>query len=504
MGDQAKFSRTEVRCARLVPLLPLWVIEHAWSKEMLHVMEVVGPPLWLEGDWGSLSLQDSCSVRVAAAEAWAVLKARDVQHFERVVDFLEAVHKLLPCLVSPMKHMKILFGFKTLIIMWMFREDHRSDKTMEKVLRFFPCHFSQYNKCGRRNRGMMKKIHQDFSDFSRILAKDDGARRSYIRDLMEEQYGELYARKLQERLHHYLKQLEAALPRSTHIDEILNQDRPLTDGEELLLELLTSSSAPPAVALERLLRCALTDHHSISSQSIHSPPVGQVLTASQLLMRCLQDRTREERPSPRSCSQSSIRSSFLLHLDSTQPGNSGIQTTADLVLTVRAEGTGALDSPLLLEDGLAWSEESWEDGQRQECHAEEQMGGTQGAGRMCTRHGKLMRNVLQECSEELRSPLSPYEPATPSQPSQHEQSRSTRATTGGVVLSKESQSILIRSMLFQPQVRLRRIPDPDGNVSTDVEDEDEEDEYILFDVNRLFSDSDSSESSDTSDSDYTP
>uniref|UniRef100_A0AAY4DEV1 TERF1-interacting nuclear factor 2 N-terminal domain-containing protein n=1 Tax=Denticeps clupeoides TaxID=299321 RepID=A0AAY4DEV1_9TELE len=55
------------------------------------------------------------SVRVAAAEAWAVLKARDVQHFERVVDFLEAVHKLLPCLVSPMKHMKILFGFKTLV-----------------------------------------------------------------------------------------------------------------------------------------------------------------------------------------------------------------------------------------------------------------------------------------------------------------------------------------------------------------------------------------------------
>lgn len=76
---------------------------------------VLGTPLWLEGDWRSLTLAEPCSVRAAAAEAWAVLKARDVKHYERVIEFLEVVMKLLPRLVSCIKHMKILYGFKTLV-----------------------------------------------------------------------------------------------------------------------------------------------------------------------------------------------------------------------------------------------------------------------------------------------------------------------------------------------------------------------------------------------------
>lgn len=81
---------------------------------------VFGPPLWLEGDWRSLTLAEPCSVRVAAAEACAVLRARDVEHYERVLEFLEVTQKLLPLLVSSIKHMKIVFGFKTLVggLLW--------------------------------------------------------------------------------------------------------------------------------------------------------------------------------------------------------------------------------------------------------------------------------------------------------------------------------------------------------------------------------------------------
>lgn len=37
---------------------------------------------------------------------------------------------------------------------------------------------------------------------------------------MEEQYGEHYAQKVEDRLLHYLQQLEAVLPGDTHIDKV--------------------------------------------------------------------------------------------------------------------------------------------------------------------------------------------------------------------------------------------------------------------------------------------
>ena len=38
---------------------------------------------------------------------------------------------------------------------------------------------------------------------------------------MEEQYGDRYAQKLQQRLDHYLQQLESALPQLTCLDQVM-------------------------------------------------------------------------------------------------------------------------------------------------------------------------------------------------------------------------------------------------------------------------------------------
>lgn len=40
---------------------------------------------------------------------------------------------------------------------------------------------------------------------------------------MEEQYGECYAKKLEERLLQYLKELDKALPQPTYIDQVQYQ-----------------------------------------------------------------------------------------------------------------------------------------------------------------------------------------------------------------------------------------------------------------------------------------
>lgn len=85
------------------------------DTNQLPFVKVLGPPLWLEGDRSGLTLKDPCGIRVTAAESWAVIRARDIKHFEQVMEFLDVTHTLLPQLVTPIKHMKIMFGLKTLV-----------------------------------------------------------------------------------------------------------------------------------------------------------------------------------------------------------------------------------------------------------------------------------------------------------------------------------------------------------------------------------------------------
>lgn len=62
-----------------------------------------------------LSLEDPWRLRVASAQVYSIMKNRHTEHFERVMGFLEATYRLLPRLVAPIKHMKIMFGLKTMV-----------------------------------------------------------------------------------------------------------------------------------------------------------------------------------------------------------------------------------------------------------------------------------------------------------------------------------------------------------------------------------------------------
>lgn len=85
------------------------------SIQVLSCVKVLGPPPWLEGDRSSITLKDPCSIRVMAAESWMIVQTRDIKHFEQVMEFLDVTHTILPQLVTSIKHMKIMFGLKTLV-----------------------------------------------------------------------------------------------------------------------------------------------------------------------------------------------------------------------------------------------------------------------------------------------------------------------------------------------------------------------------------------------------
>lgn len=199
-------------CLQTDPKLPVWIIEHVWAHKMMDIQKgwfflvfsylhshsshdstlgssllfffldgdrcvstVVDPCLWPDVDSQPLSLEDSWRLRVASAQAYSIMRRRDVELFEKVMVFLEATHRLLPGLVPAIKHMKIMFGLKTMVrrderlalihvtsdwcdhadlcsvfeslsqvIMWMLRERRGMIDTASKIVQFFPSKLPQY------------------------------------------------------------------------------------------------------------------------------------------------------------------------------------------------------------------------------------------------------------------------------------------------------------------------------------------------------------------------
>ncbi|XP_039987858.1 uncharacterized protein LOC120792685 isoform X3 [Xiphias gladius] len=207
-------------CLQRFPKLLVWIIEYVWAHEMMDIQEVVDPSDWPEVDSQALSIEDSWRLRVASAQVYSIVKNRDMEHFERVMGFLEATYRLLPRLAAPMKHMKIMFGLKTMVIMWMLRERRGMVDTVFKITQFFPSKLSQYqDQCNQHEMFLMRKHNLDFKALAQALAMDKDKLDDYIKKQMEKQYGEHYAQKVEDRLLHYLHELETVLPGDTFIDK---------------------------------------------------------------------------------------------------------------------------------------------------------------------------------------------------------------------------------------------------------------------------------------------
>ncbi|XP_073706736.1 uncharacterized protein [Garra rufa] len=571
----------EKACAHLIPALPLWIIEYAWSKRMMEVLEVLGPPVWLEGDWHLLNLEEPCKIRAVSAEVWRIVQARDIEHFERVTEFLDVTYTLVPRLVTPIKHMKIMFGLQTLVIMWMLWNDQSAAKISDKIEIFFPKSLPEYHKCSRRNVDLMQKNREDFKSFALVLARDRDVRETYIRDLMEEQYGERYAQKLEERLSHYLGELDKVLPQPTCIEQVLKQSHLYGRGEKILKKLLSRDSASLATTLKRLLHYAVTTNVSLDDSltpsllnTCEEQRDAEVVKPSngtlRVFLRSSQNSTKEERLSQTSTFGSQGLWQTTLPQEKTC-GDGAIVTSTQL-----SSSEIDFSQSILVEKDLV--------GRHAKTQSEPQKEEREFPEQMCSRHGKKMRSILQECSEELDGevvqaectpsstqstpPLLPYAPQPQAPPNQHslssnpdssstnislqvslspvssknpvapspsvlQQSSSSSQTTskqpGQIVatvvftepsrtgehnlkLSLESQSFLMQSKWLQPQVCLNRLSKEDCARAMDSyracdvlegNQDPEDDQYMLFDVNALYSDS-YSEDSDSDDPDYKP
>ncbi|XP_016386330.1 uncharacterized protein LOC107722485 [Sinocyclocheilus rhinocerous] len=598
----------EKACAHLIPALPLWIIEYAWTKRMMEVLEALGPPLWLEGDWHHLTLEEPCRIRVVAAEVWRIVQARDIKHFERVTEFVDVTYTLVPRLVTPIKHMKIMFGLQTLVIMWMLWNDQSTAKISDKIENFFPKSLPEYHKCSRRNMDLMQKNQEDFKAFAHVLARDRDMRETYIRDLMEEQYGERYAQKLEERLVHYLGELDKVLPQPTCIEQVLKQSHSYGRGEKILKKLLSRDSASLATVLKRLLHCAVTTNQSLDeslspslSNTCEVQRDAEVVKPSngtlRVFLRSSQNSTKENRLSQTSTKEL-FSSQGLWQNRNTETISPQEKICDDGVIVTSTQLSDSeidqidFSQSLLVEKDLVGRHRQ----KKTQSEPEQKESQTDFPEQICSRHGKKMRSILQECSEELDGgvvqaectptstqstpPLLPYTPQPQASPNQHslssnpdssstnisqsyiqqvslspvssknpvapspsvlQQSSSSSQSTASkqlainagqilatvvftepsrtdehnLTLSLESQSFLMQSKWLQPQVCLNRLSKEECARAMDSyrareilegEQEPKDDQYMLFDVNALYSDSysEDSDSTDSDDPDYKP
>ncbi|XP_032378204.1 uncharacterized protein LOC116693383 [Etheostoma spectabile] len=379
------------------PRTPLWILEHVWAHQIIDIQEVVDPSNWPDVDSQPLSLEDSWRLHVASARVYSTVKTRDMEHFERVISFLEATYTLLPRLVAPIKHMKIMFGLKTMVIMWMLRGGRGMVDTLFKISKFFPSKLPQYqDQCSQHEMFLMRKNHVDFKALAQALAMDKVKLEDYMKDQMEEQYGEHYAQKVEDRLLHYLHQLETVLPRETYIDKILKQENPATEEEKLLLEVISSDSTNIAATLKKLLHCDVASCH-----------LGRISQSSA-------NGTNGMRMSARygSSSKALLQSAEAQAPPQLQPEVFWGGETADQLVSnnnplfLEKDNVSDVSSHHQTEEGGEVVKE--QDKEKEEISRRSNEGGQEASSspHFCSKHQRWVKSILQECpaecSEELR------------------------------------------------------------------------------------------------------
>ncbi|KAI9518251.1 hypothetical protein NQZ68_038917 [Dissostichus eleginoides] len=364
---------------------------------MMDIQQVVDPSSWPDVGSQPLSVEDPWRLRVSSAQVYSIVKSRDMQHFERVLNFLEDTHRLLPSLVAPIKHMKVMFGLKTLLIMWMLRERRGMVETVCKISKFFPSKLPQYqDQCSQHEMFLMRKNHVEFKALAQTLAMDKDKREDYIKNHMEEQYGEHYAQKVEDRLLHYLQQLETVLPGDTHIDKILKKESPVTEEEKLLLEVITSDSKNIAATLKKLLHCdvALCRRATIPQSSAHgkngmesSKLSGSVLhvSASKDLHESMEAKTSLQNP-PVVLQRGGAEEDSAVSLKNEDDTDVCRRQTEESVEFVMRVGEDIRDRE------MSWSSR----------------GGVQEAPpspQFCSKHQRWVESILQQCPEECSEEL---------------------------------------------------------------------------------------------------
>ncbi|XP_050774905.1 TERF1-interacting nuclear factor 2 isoform X2 [Gopherus flavomarginatus] len=159
-------------------------------------------------------VQDPCTpLRLAAAAAWQVMRARQVRDFPRVLGLLEAVGQAAPDVVFFRHYARLRLGLQAAVIMGMLQEEQPDGKIYDAVDTYFPeGEHQRHPLATARDLRLVGEAQETFRELVLGLLSDRQRRETYVEEQLAAEYGEPFLDGLEGLLYEYLERLESTLP----------------------------------------------------------------------------------------------------------------------------------------------------------------------------------------------------------------------------------------------------------------------------------------------------
>ncbi|XP_036054343.1 TERF1-interacting nuclear factor 2 isoform X2 [Onychomys torridus] len=167
------------------------------------------------------------SLRFAAAASWLVVRRRRVEHFPRVVEFLQSLRAAAPGLVCYRHHERLCMGLKAKVVVELILQEQPWAQVLNALNRHFP--ESRPVPLGPAATKQDRKVSEARESFCLLVKQlaetEDLASR--LQEL-EQDYGEAFLVAMEKLFFEYLCQLEKALPavRAQELQDALSWFQP--------------------------------------------------------------------------------------------------------------------------------------------------------------------------------------------------------------------------------------------------------------------------------------
>ncbi|XP_054988827.1 TERF1-interacting nuclear factor 2 isoform X3 [Sorex araneus] len=213
---------------------------------------------------------DSAALRFGAAASWHVVRGRCVEHFPRVLEFLQSLRAAAPGLVRYRHHARLCMGLKAKMVVELIQLDRPWAQVLNALHRHFP-------ECGpvvrdpkatKQDLRKMSEAQQTFCQQVKQLTEAP-VNLSYKLQELEQEYGEPFLEAMEKLLFEYLCQLEKALPplQAQQLQDTFSWMQPGIS--------ITLSSALTQYAVDMgwpRLECSVTDSWNTLESMEQSPP----------------------------------------------------------------------------------------------------------------------------------------------------------------------------------------------------------------------------------------
>ncbi|XP_051051614.1 TERF1-interacting nuclear factor 2 isoform X2 [Phodopus roborovskii] len=167
------------------------------------------------------------SLRFVAAASWLVVRQRRVEHFPKVLEFLQSLRAAVPGLVCYRHHERLCMGLKAKVVVELILQDRPWAQVLNALDHYFPesTPVPLVPEGTKQDRKILE-ARENFCLLVKQLSKAEDLASS-LQEL-EQDYGEPFLVAMEKLLFEYLCQLEKALPavKAQELQDVLNWIQP--------------------------------------------------------------------------------------------------------------------------------------------------------------------------------------------------------------------------------------------------------------------------------------